>query len=163
MHRTIGACSRVPGAPVGRRDCHEGRRRRAAAAVAAWVSADARDVAWCRAASRTRVHGRGRRSAGLRRLRTAAARDARCAAFQASVGRSNGHRDGRTRIRNLRSLWARPRWRAAYRMASSTTRHEWYVSQLYIVPTAEMYDRADRAFGFGYWHWFFLILAGAVS
>jgi haloacetate dehalogenase len=31
------------------------------------------------------------------------------------------------------------------------------VAVLDIVPTAEMYDRADRAFGFGYWHWFFLI------
>ncbi len=47
--------------------------------------------------------------------------------------------------------------RVAYRMALDHPTRVVRVAVLDIVPTAEMYDRADRAFGFGYWHWFFLI------
>ena len=45
--------------------------------------------------------------------------------------------------------------RVAYRMALDHPTRVVRVAVLEIVPTAEMYDRADRAFGFGYWHWFF--------
>ena len=48
---------------------------------------------------------------------------------------------------------ARVRLRIAMDHPSRVSR----VAVLDIVPTAEMYDRADRWFGFGYWHWFFLI------
>lgn len=47
--------------------------------------------------------------------------------------------------------------RVAYRMALDHPERVQRLAVLDIVPTAEMYDRADRAFGFGYWHWFFLI------
>lgn len=47
--------------------------------------------------------------------------------------------------------------RVAYRMALEHPTRVSRVAVLDIVPTAEMYDRADRAFGVGYWHWFFLI------
>jgi haloacetate dehalogenase len=47
--------------------------------------------------------------------------------------------------------------RVAYRMALDHPMRVSRVAVLDIVPTAEMYDRADRAFGVGYWHWFFLI------
>lgn len=47
--------------------------------------------------------------------------------------------------------------RVAYRMALDYPQRVQRLAVLDIVPTAEMYDRADRFFGFGYWHWFFLI------
>lgn len=47
--------------------------------------------------------------------------------------------------------------RVAYRIALDHPARVSGVAVLDIVPTAEMYDRADRWFGFGYWHWFFLI------
>lgn len=47
--------------------------------------------------------------------------------------------------------------RVAYRMALDHPTRVQRVAVLDIVPTAETYDRADRWFGFGYWHWFFLI------
>jgi haloacetate dehalogenase len=47
--------------------------------------------------------------------------------------------------------------RVAYRMALDHPQRVARLAVLDIVPTAEMYDRADRAFGYGYWHWFFLI------
>ena len=46
--------------------------------------------------------------------------------------------------------------RVAYRMALDHPERVSRVAVLDIVPTVEAYDRADRAFGFGYWHWFFL-------
>ncbi|MHC9292128.1 alpha/beta fold hydrolase [Mycobacterium sp. LTG2003] len=46
--------------------------------------------------------------------------------------------------------------RVAYRMALDHAASVSRVAVLDIVPTVEMYDRADREFGFGYWHWFFL-------
>lgn len=47
--------------------------------------------------------------------------------------------------------------RVAYRMALDHPQQVQRVAVLDIVPTAETYDRADRFFGRGYWHWFFLI------
>ncbi|MGV0744993.1 alpha/beta fold hydrolase [Mycolicibacterium sp. XJ870] len=47
--------------------------------------------------------------------------------------------------------------RVAYRMALDHPQRVTRVAVLDIVPTVEMYERADQAFGFGYWHWFFLI------
>lgn len=47
--------------------------------------------------------------------------------------------------------------RVAYRMALDHPERVQRVAVLDIVPTAEMYDRADWRFGYGYWHWFFLI------
>jgi haloacetate dehalogenase len=47
--------------------------------------------------------------------------------------------------------------RVAYRMALDHPARVSRVAVLDIVPTAEAYDRADCAFGVGYWHWFFLI------
>lgn len=41
-------------------------------------------------------------------------------------------------------------------MALDHAAHVSRVAVLNSVPTVEMYERADREFGFGHWHWFFL-------
>ncbi|MCC5978397.1 MAG: alpha/beta hydrolase [Salinarimonas sp.] len=46
--------------------------------------------------------------------------------------------------------------RVAYRMALDHPDHVESLAVLDIVPTGEMFRRADMAFGLGYWHWFFL-------
>jgi len=46
--------------------------------------------------------------------------------------------------------------RVAYRMALDYADHVDSIAVLDIVPTGEMFRRADMAFGLGYWHWFFL-------
>ena len=46
--------------------------------------------------------------------------------------------------------------RVAYRLALDHPEAVEKLALLDIVPTGEMYRRADMAFGLGYWHWFFL-------
>ena len=46
--------------------------------------------------------------------------------------------------------------RCAYRMALDRPECVTRLAVLDIVPTGEAFDRADMAFGLGYWHWFFL-------
>jgi haloacetate dehalogenase len=46
--------------------------------------------------------------------------------------------------------------RVAYRLALDHPTAVSCLAVLDIVPTGEMYRRADMAFGLGYWHWFFL-------
>jgi haloacetate dehalogenase len=46
--------------------------------------------------------------------------------------------------------------RVGYRMALDHPERVEKLAVLDIVPTGEMYRRADMAFGLGYWHWFFL-------
>ena len=46
--------------------------------------------------------------------------------------------------------------RVAYRLALDHPQIISKLAVLDIVPTSEMYRRADMAFGLGYWHWFFL-------
>lgn len=46
--------------------------------------------------------------------------------------------------------------RVAYRMALDHPEHVTKLAVLDIIPTLEAFDRADKAFGLGYWHWFFL-------
>ena len=46
--------------------------------------------------------------------------------------------------------------RIAYRMALDHQERIESLAVLDIVPTGEMFRRADMAFGLGYWHWFFL-------
>ncbi|HSP25465.1 MAG TPA: alpha/beta hydrolase [Saliniramus sp.] len=46
--------------------------------------------------------------------------------------------------------------RVAYRMALDHADRVSALAVLDIVPTGEMFRRADMSFGLGYWHWFFL-------
>jgi haloacetate dehalogenase len=46
--------------------------------------------------------------------------------------------------------------RVGYRMALDHPERVTRLAVLDIVPTGEVLTRADRAFGLGYWHWFFL-------
>jgi haloacetate dehalogenase len=46
--------------------------------------------------------------------------------------------------------------RCAYRMALDHPHRVTRLAVLDIIPTAEAFRRMDRAFGLGYWHWFFL-------
>jgi len=46
--------------------------------------------------------------------------------------------------------------RVGYRMALDHPERVTRIAVLDIVPTGEVLMRADRAFGLGYWHWFFL-------
>jgi haloacetate dehalogenase len=46
--------------------------------------------------------------------------------------------------------------RVGYRMALDHPERVDRLAVLDIVPTGEMYRRADMSFGLGYWHWFFL-------
>lgn len=46
--------------------------------------------------------------------------------------------------------------RVAYRMALDHPERVSALAVLDIVPTGEMFRRADMSFGLGYWHWFFL-------
>lgn len=46
--------------------------------------------------------------------------------------------------------------RVAYRMALDHPARVTKLAVLDIVPTGEVFRRADMAFGLGYWHWFFL-------
>ena len=46
--------------------------------------------------------------------------------------------------------------RVGYRMALDQPARVTRLAVLDIVPTGEVLSRADRAFGLGYWHWFFL-------
>ncbi len=46
--------------------------------------------------------------------------------------------------------------RVAYRLALDHPERVRRLAVLDIVPTGEVWTRADRAFGMGYWHWFFL-------
>ena len=46
--------------------------------------------------------------------------------------------------------------RCAYRMALDAPEHVLKLAVLDIIPTGEVFRRADMAFGLGYWHWFFL-------
>lgn len=46
--------------------------------------------------------------------------------------------------------------RVAYRLALDHPERVTKIAVLDIVPTGEMYRRADMSFGLGYWHWFFL-------
>jgi haloacetate dehalogenase len=46
--------------------------------------------------------------------------------------------------------------RCAYRMALDAPEHVRKLAVLDIIPTGEVFRRADMAFGLGYWHWFFL-------
>jgi haloacetate dehalogenase len=46
--------------------------------------------------------------------------------------------------------------RVAYRMALDHPERVLKLAVLDIIPTWEAYQRADMAFGLGYWHWFFL-------
>jgi haloacetate dehalogenase len=46
--------------------------------------------------------------------------------------------------------------RVGYRMALDHAERVTRLAVLDIVPTGEVLTRADRAFGLGYWHWFFL-------
>ncbi len=46
--------------------------------------------------------------------------------------------------------------RVAYRLALDHPERVRRLAVLDIVPTGEVWARADRAFGMGYWHWFFL-------
>ncbi len=46
--------------------------------------------------------------------------------------------------------------RVAYRMALDHGERVSALAVLDIVPTGEMFRRADMSFGLGYWHWFFL-------
>ena len=46
--------------------------------------------------------------------------------------------------------------RVAYRLALDHPDRVEKLAVLDIVPTGEMYRRADMSFGLGYWHWFFL-------
>ena len=46
--------------------------------------------------------------------------------------------------------------RCAYRMALDHSQAVTRLAVLDIVPTGEAFRRADRAFGLGYWHWFFM-------
>jgi haloacetate dehalogenase len=46
--------------------------------------------------------------------------------------------------------------RCAYRMALDHPEKVEKLAVLDIIPTAEAFRRADKAFGLGYWHWFFL-------
>ncbi len=46
--------------------------------------------------------------------------------------------------------------RVAYRMALDHPERVLKLAVLDIIPTGEAFRRADRAFGLGYWHWFFL-------
>ena len=46
--------------------------------------------------------------------------------------------------------------RCAYRLALDHPAHVQKLAVLDIIPTGEAFRRADRAFGLGYWHWFFL-------
>jgi haloacetate dehalogenase len=46
--------------------------------------------------------------------------------------------------------------RVAYRLALDHPEVVTRLAVLDIVPTGEMYRRADMSFGLGYWHWFFL-------
>jgi len=46
--------------------------------------------------------------------------------------------------------------RVAYRLALDHPERVEKLAVLDIVPTGEMYRRADMSFGLGYWHWFFL-------
>src|SRR5262245_29238768 len=46
--------------------------------------------------------------------------------------------------------------RVAYRLALDHPERVTKLAVLDIVPTGEMYRRADMSFGLGYWHWFFL-------
>jgi haloacetate dehalogenase len=46
--------------------------------------------------------------------------------------------------------------RCAYRLALDHPERVRKLAVLDIIPTGEAFRRADRAFGLGYWHWFFL-------
>jgi haloacetate dehalogenase len=46
--------------------------------------------------------------------------------------------------------------RCAYRMALDHPEHVTKLAVLDIIPTLAAFRRADKAFGLGYWHWFFL-------
>jgi haloacetate dehalogenase len=46
--------------------------------------------------------------------------------------------------------------RVAYRLALDHPETVTSAAVLDIVPTAEVYDRADQTMGYAYWHWFFL-------
>ena len=46
--------------------------------------------------------------------------------------------------------------RVAYRLALDHPERVRKLAVLDIIPTGEAFRRADRAFGLGYWHWFFL-------
>jgi haloacetate dehalogenase len=46
--------------------------------------------------------------------------------------------------------------RVAYRLALDHPKHVAKLAVLDIIPTLEAFRRADREFGLGYWHWFFL-------
>jgi haloacetate dehalogenase len=46
--------------------------------------------------------------------------------------------------------------RCAYRMALDHPDRVLKLAVLDIIPTADAFRRADRVFGLGYWHWFFL-------
>lgn len=46
--------------------------------------------------------------------------------------------------------------RVAYRLAIDHPERVERLAVLDIIPTGEAFRRADMAFGFGYWHWFFL-------
>jgi haloacetate dehalogenase len=46
--------------------------------------------------------------------------------------------------------------RVAYRMALDHPARVMGLAVLDIIPTGEMFRRADMSFGLGYWHWFFL-------
>ena len=46
--------------------------------------------------------------------------------------------------------------RVAYRLALDHPERVCKLAVLDIIPTGEAFRRADRAFGLGYWHWFFL-------
>ena len=131
-------------------------RQRAAAAAAARLSRDASDVARRGAGAGAAVHGRGRRPARLRRVASA---------------RRRPRTMRRTPSGRWRPTWWR-RWRrwgstasrspATTAAAGSPTGWRWItavvsaLAVLDIVPTAEVWARADDRLAFGYWHWGFL-------
>ncbi len=149
----------APRSHLRRGDPLRDRRQRPAAAAAARLSADARDVAPDRAArSRERftvvcadLRGYGDSSKPARRRRARRLLEARDGAGQVEVMRALGFarfRAGRPRPRRARRASA---VRSIIRDAVER------VAVLDISPTRIMYAQTDQAFATAYYHWFFLI------
>ena len=145
---------------VARHDQRARRRQRPAAAAAARLSRVVADVARDRAAARPRTTpsssptwpATGPRSGPAP---TSGPRGAQ----QARDGARPGRGDGAARLRRLRRGRARPR--RARRVPDGARPSRERVDRLAvldIVPTGEVWARADAAVARGYWHWAFLAL-----
>ena len=102
------------------------------------------------------LHGRRRRPARLRRFVPPAGREDHARARQAGARGRPGGRDGRARPRRFAVAGHDRGGRVAYRMALDHPDAVTRLAVLDIVPTGEIWARADATFALGYWHWAFL-------